>query len=250
MKYLIRVVFSFILAAACFAGCKNHATRDGEALNVKKTKNRIIVDGLIDTTWNKCKWISIGNVRLTKVAVVSKTDISGAYKILWDDENCYFLFLVHDNIKFYRQYSSAIEKAYDQQLSSSDGVAVFFDTKNSKSVPVNIKYYNYKKLTYNEDTIATSISTPLNSQIKGINFAQKDTKDGYLFEMAFPWKLLGVTAKEHLEMGMEINIIDNDNVTPGPDMIAKRQTVLAWHDNSHSNPSLRTDIYGTIVLTR
>ena len=125
---------------------------------------------------------------------------------------------------------------------------MFFDPKNQKNPVVDINSFNYKKFTYDSDSIATSKSTPVNSVVEGILFSHSDTKSGYIMEIKFPWDALGVKPGNNLKLGFETNIIDNDNDTPYPGMISKKEVILAWYDDTYDNPFNKTDKYSTLVL--
>ena len=237
--------FGFLaVVALSFSACSGSRTKT----LVQQIAAPPVIDGNIDAAWNATDWLSISHVRSTRLPVVKPADIAAAYKILWDTANCYLLFRITDDIKFCSTYTTEFERIYDLRLREHDGINLMFDPENKKSSTLDTSSFNNKKFTYNSDSICTSTSTKANSVVKGISFAQSNTKEGYLFEISLPWKALNIVPVNNKEIGFEINIIDNDNYMPFPDTQPKKSTVLAWNDATGENPFTRTDIFGTLVL--
>lgn len=228
-----------------FSACKKASHKE---VMVKSVTPSPIIDGKVDNTWNSSEWLPLNNVRWTTLEKVTKEDISAAYKILWDKENLYFLVNVTDDVKFQNTFTTEFEKKYDLRLRENDGVELFFDPKNIKFSGIDVSNFNYKKFTYDTDSISTSTSTPINSVVEGIICAQSDTKSGYMFEIKFPWKALDIKPKEGLKIGFEMNVIDNDNDVPKPEMLSEKEAILTWNNDTYKNPFNSTDIYGTLIL--
>lgn len=241
---LIKAFFFCALIAGMFSSCKDVVRNNV----INKTASAPLIDGEMDSVWNKGTWMDIKNIRWTRIKEVQPADISASFKMLWDSANCYFFVKVRDNVKFCSTYSTEFERVYDLKLKDLDGVDLFFESQNNKETALNSKTFSNKKFTYHSDSICSSGATPENAILKGIDFAQRDTKDGYIMEIKYPWKDLGIIPANNKEIGLEVNVVDNDNYVPSPGILPKKATMLSWNDITGRNPNVRTDIYGTIIL--
>jgi hypothetical protein len=243
MKYYKYSCF-WIVSCICFWGCMNNAQK----VVVNKITTAPLIDGRIDTIWNNSNWENINCIRWTRLTDVKPENISAAYKVLWDTGNCYLLFRVTDDVKFSGTYITEVEKKFDLRLPELDGVELFFDPLNKKTTSFDPGSFNNKKFTYHTDSISSTVSTPTNTSVEGISFAQSDTPNGYMLEVKFPWRILQVKPENNKEIGFEVNVIDNDNYAPSPDILPKRETVLGWNDRASQDIHKRTDVYGTLIL--
>lgn len=234
-----------LLMVSCFAACKKASHKE---VMVSSVTSPPVIDGKVDQVWNAGQWLPLNNVRWTRLEKVTKEDISAAYKVLWDQENLYFLVNVTDDVKFQNTFTTEFEKKFDLRLRDNDGVELFFDLKNTKFDGIDVNNFNYKKFTYGTDSISTSTSTPTNTVVEGIVFKQSDTKTGYMFEIKLPWKALGIVPKKSLKIGFEMNVVDNDNDVPKPDLLSEKEAILTWNNDTYGNPFNSTAIYGTLIL--
>lgn len=243
MKYS-NVFFLLLLIAVFFSACMSGG---GETV-VRKAASAPVIDGKADAVWNGGDWLPVKHIRLTRRNAVYPEDISASFKVMWDTANCYFLFDVKDDVKFFSNDTGAIEKKFDLKMRDLDGVELFFDPKNQKDAKVDTLSFNYKKFTYGSDSVCTSASTRVNRVVEGIEYFILDTEKGYMLEVKLPWKALGVKPENNMKLGFETNVVDNDNRIPYPDMLPKKESALAWHDHTRQNPFNMTDIYGTLIL--
>lgn len=244
MKYPKNVIV-LILVVLYFAACKKASHKEA---TVNSVTSPPIIDGKVDQIWNACEWLPLNNIRWSRVEKITKEDISTSYKILWDKGNLYFLVSVTDDVKFQNTFTTEFEKKFDLRLRDNDGVELFFDLNNTKYNGIDVNNFNYKKFTYDTDSISTSTSTPINAVVEGIVCKQTSTKTGYIFEIKFPWKALGIMPKKGLKIGFEMNVVDNDNDVPQPDILSEKKAILTWNNDTYENPFNTTAIYGTLIL--
>ena len=233
-----------VIIACIVSACSNNAQK----AIAKRTATPPIIDGQIDASWNNYSWLDVKNIRHSRVKQLTPDNLSGSFKVCWDTASCYFLFKITDNIKCWSNDTAGFPRIFDLRMRDYDGMEIYFDPANNRADTINIKSFNCKKFTYHSDSICSSASTPENSLLTGIQFAQSDWDKGYYFEIKLPWKNLNIQPANKLKMGFEVNVFDNDNETPSPDVLPKRASVLSWNDNTGENPMRRTDKYGYLIL--
>jgi hypothetical protein len=209
---------------------------------------KIFVDGLPhDKAWQQSNWTPVKNLRFFRLHPPSPKNISGYYKVTWDQDNCYFMFKVIDDKKYVLVTQNEIEVNYDLKVREMDGIELFFDVDRRGTEITVPADFNYLRFTYHTDTLNTSKSLQTNNFRKMVRFAQRDFLKGYFMEMAVPWQLLHVKARPDLELGFEVGIYDNDGSTY-LGAIARVQNILAWSDTTGISPSVTRANYGVLRL--
>lgn len=205
-------------------------------IKVFRSSDLVTIDGLEN------EWADVPKHKMRKevnvgINIESKFDLSGYFKILWDDNNLYFFASIQDE-------EINVSGA---QLFEKDGLEIYIDGDNSKNVapglPTTFPPPAYDS---NDDFIrfipyetnplsAWGIIDPSNFEFD-ISYNSR----GYNVEIKMPFADLPDFSADpgHL-FGVEFQLNDNDN--------DERQNFLKWKsalDNSYFDPS----IFGTAIL--
>lgn len=195
-------------------------------LRVQSTNSNIVIDGTIDAAWGAVSGQSFAN-NLIQGAVSSPNDLSGTFKLLWDNTYFYVLGEIIDDVKI-----NDSEPIYED-----DGVEVYFDYGNDKQSTYGSDDAQYS---FGWDDNGFSVSASGNSTADGIDFSIVSTANGYVFEARFPWSTLGGSASSEAIHGFDFHVNDDDNG-------GGRDGKLSWNaatDDAWQSPSL----FGEIIL--
>ena len=179
------------------------------------------IDGVIDSAWDGAAWNTLNN---TIGTIDDANDLSAQWKSTWDSENLYILVDVTDDSL---RNNSA-------QASMDDSVEIYIDADNSKGTSfdgVNDFEWAFR---YN-DPGTVHLGGNSVPDTTGINFelVANGAGTGYVLEVAVPWTTLGVTPAIDGQVGIEVQVNDDDN---GGDTEGK----LTWDDAADQaffNPS-------------
>jgi hypothetical protein len=190
-------------------------------LVVKKSKNIPVIDGKVDEIWLNTEEVPI---KKNVVGVKPESwDLSGYFKLQWDNNYLYILIDVTDE--------KQISESYREYF--KDGIELYLDLKNDKKEMYGeddfMVRYNWKH----------DISIERGISISNIIYSQSDKNNGYIMEIAFPYSASNISLKSGDFIGIDVHINDNDSNA--------RETKLAWSDDSdkaHRNPS----VFGFVKL--
>lgn len=201
-----------------------------EDVTAKQNASEMVIDGLMqESSWESQQAYPIALV--SEGTVSNESDLSGSYKVLWDQEGLYFFVSVTDDVK--------IKDSQDNYR--DDGIDIFIDLNNSKGTTYDgYDDYHYA-FRWNDETIYENSF----DAIDGVEFEIVDTDNGYNFEVKFPWTAIEVpdapfTPSAGVMIGFNVQINDDDD---GGD----RDAIIASHDainKAWQNPST----FGTMVL--
>jgi len=173
------------------------------------------IDGKIDKIWSEVELLPISNIVRGRQG--SKEDLSGAFRVLWDENYLYVLAEVIDDIKHSRGEPSW----------QNDCVEVYIDYDNSKSDSYGNDEFQFRF----EWSMKKVLTARGGKELKGIKGVQIGSKDGYVMEMAFPWAELGGPAPAGEYIGIDVHVNDNDG--------RRTEAKVAWkatRDNSYESP--------------
>ncbi|MCR6638349.1 MAG: glycosyl hydrolase family 8 [Sporocytophaga sp.] len=195
-----------------------------DLLPVYRAATAPVIDGEEDDIWSSAAEKSITKVILPTIS--SPADLSGTFKVLWNDQYFYVLADITDDVK-----TSDSDPVYED-----DGIELFFDIGNNKpsAYQNNDVQYTFR---WNSTTVS---SNPSGRSVTGINFSMKATTNGYVLEARIPWSTLQASPLAGQLHGFDIHINDDDNG-------GGRDGKLAWaaaNDDAWQNPSL----FGTMIL--
>jgi endo-1,4-beta-xylanase len=190
--------------------------------SIVSVKTKPVIDGQADDAWQAGKTNAIAKKVYGKK--VSADDVSGAFSMMWDDENLYILLTVTDDAKVHT----------GEWGHNNDSVEIYIDLGNQK-----LDSYGKTDYQIRCEWSKEGISVPIGRQLYDVTVAQADFDDGYAMEFAIPWRNLGGEVGEGDFIGIDVHINDNDKHS--------RETKLAWYasrDNSYRSPML----FGTAKL--
>ena len=159
-------------------------------------------------------------------SVSSDSDLSGAWRALWDAGYLYYLVEITDE---------ALRNDSGSNYWDDDSIDLYIDADNSKSTSYGANDYEYF-FRWND----SAVHEVKHGATGGVNFGLVAVSGGYRLEVRFPWSTLGVTPAEGNLVGTDVHVNDDDN---GGSRDAKK----AWFttvDNSWQDPSL----FGTVQL--
>jgi len=189
-----------------------------------KTSEIPIIDGIQDSSWSENQASSLENI--IGGSITDNEDLSGQFRVTWDDNRLYILLTILDDIRVDDSGSSIHE---------DDGIELYIDLDNSKNTSYGPDDYKFR-FAYNDDTVYERIR----DATKDIEFKFLDTGVGYNAEISIPWTTLGYPPHENALIGFEIQVNDDDDG-------GGRDAKIAWwgiEDIAYENPSA----FGTIKL--
>jgi hypothetical protein len=205
-------------------------------LKIVKAKTAPTIDGDLDAAWiapqidmttfvvREGETVPSGFAELD-----DSTDCYMSFRAMWDDDNLYFFVNVIDETLFGDLTSS--------EVWNQDGVEICIDGENEKNVGSQDANDIQMRWVYGATTPESAAG-----RAYGGTWAFKETDDGYNFELALPADSLLFVIEEDHEIGLEIQVNDNDGQSTNP-----RENMARWwgDDNlSWSHPEL----WGTAAL--
>ncbi len=177
------------------------------------------IDGSIDSVWAEASTDSITNV--INGTVSSDSDLSGAWRALWDNSNLYYLVEITDDA-----LNNDSTDPWDD-----DSVEIFIDADNSKGTSYDgVNDYQYV-FRWNDGTVHLGTNSATNTT--GVVFDMVSVSGGYNFELSIPWSTLGATPAGGNLIGTDVHVNDDDD-GGGRD---GKKAWFATADNSWSDPS-------------
>jgi endo-1,4-beta-xylanase len=145
---------------------------------------------------------------------------TGVGRVLWDEDNLYIRVQVSDGDL------DATAEAFHEQ----DSVEIFIEESGNKAFSYEEGVGQYRVNYLNE------VSFNPNQYESGVVSYTEETGNGYIVEMAIPWKTVNPT-EERLTIGFDLQINDASN--------GARQAVAAWNDltgQGFQDPSVFGDL--------
>lgn len=193
-----------------------------------KVSTPITIDGAIDAVWDDANVKPMNATKLLSGAVSNNADLSGYAKLLWDNNNLYFLAVVTDDTK-----QNDSQSSYDD-----DQVELYFDGNNEKAESYDDNDCQYS-FGWNDGTVVGTI--PSAASKTNITYSAVATTNGYVIEAKLPWSTIKGTATADKFIGVDFMINDDDNN-------GTRDGKLSWNsatDDAYQNASL----FGTAKLS-
>lgn len=186
-----------------------------------------IIDGIPDPLWNNYPSIDLKKVLIGTIS--SPSYLSANWKATYDNTNLYVLVQVTD--------SKLVNN--NQAVYNDDGIEIYFDAGNSKSVSYGSKQFQYA-FGWND----AAFSEYKHNAIAGIEFAQSNqgvvagcknncAAQGYTMEIKIPWSTLGISTPALYDFeGFDVMVNDNDTGTRNAKIAWTPTTDNAWQDGS------------------
>jgi hypothetical protein len=197
------------------------------ATAVEYASTPIVVDGLPESTWNGADSLNID--RLIGGDAVSADDLSAIFKVMYTDTTLYVFVDVHDESLIADSGSAWWQ---------DDSVEIYIDGDNSRGTRYDGVDDRHFIVRYNEDTFTDGQSTaPLP---EGSAVRTRVTGEGYMVEMSFPLRGLGIRPASGVGFGLDLQLNDDDNG-------GQRGRNYAWNMRQDVG-YLRTNVFGVATL--
>lgn len=192
---------------------------------IYKTDIAPVIDGEADLVWNLAERWDL-TIRADRF---DPSDLSASVQVLWDDANIYYLVRVMDD-----ELSDDSEEALAWQ---DDSVEIYIDGGNEKAS------------SYDANDAQLTLRRTMRTEVQGSsheNYADKITwmtseiEGGYLVEMALSLTDFPQVVAEGTEIGIEVQINDDDDGGEGDGLIKWMQEGPSFRDPS---------IFGTATFT-
>lgn len=222
---------SHTLYAKAFDSNNNSSTSATKTVqllpSVFKVKNAPIIDGTIDGMWSHSSVLANNVTKKVEGTITNTADLSGAFKLLWDNTYLYVLGDIVDNTKV-----NDSPESYND-----DAVEVYVDINNDKAGSYGANDVEY---TFGwKDGVVIGLN-PSERSSANVVYAIVEKAGGYVFEARIPWATLLGTPAVGQKVGFDFMINDDDDGDT-------RDGKLAWNaatDDAWQQPSL----FGTVIL--
>ncbi len=195
------------------------ADDDGVAIAIRGTP---IVDGVAEKAWELAPVIPIDKLVAESLLIPADQAARGTARLMWDDENIYVFFDVHD-----KQVGGVHPDAWEQ-----DSVEMFVDENNGKRGVYENDDFHCRS------TYRGLRSGGTNFHLTNVKTAAKATEGGYQAEMSARWRTLQPKANQ--KIGLELQI--NDDAGGG-----RRQAIAKWWTPNNSSWQ-NTSQFGDVIL--
>jgi len=192
--------------------------RQGISATIMPASTAPAIDGNVDDIWTRVPQYKLENVLSSfgdgekASAPTSPDDLSANFRGMWDENNLYLLVDVTDNVL---QHDTGPDAWYE-----SDSVEVYIDADDAKAPQYGQNDYQYG---FNWDKTSPTIHESKHNRIDGVQYAVVTTDKGYRVEAKFPWSTLGVKPSVGANVGLDVQVNDNDGG-------GKRKSKITWHD--------------------
>lgn len=177
-----------------------------------------VIDGQADAAWAQAVAYPVSKKVAASSDVIDAPVQGGVvaaeFKMLWDEDNLYYLLDVTDNTPNHNP---------EQEWYQNDSVALYIDAKDSKQDGLGATDYQFVFLW---DESNPSLSENEHGKMDGIKHAFKNTEKGYCIEVAFPWTTLGTPAP-HVGTIVGTDVLVNDNQSG-----SGRNALIGWQDDT------------------
>jgi hypothetical protein len=211
---------------------------DGNLYEIPKTTVVPVIDAIQDPVWRTLDWNFQRSYSNGNLIPDDWTDLMGAHKVMWDDNNMYVLFFTQDDNP---TGNDAVAVNWQR-----NGVEVYFDGDNSKIPGPSVTLPDHH-LTFRHEHIgheATSnwdVETGLDTTHLVWKFRDDPSMGGYWFEMSIPLEALSIPAVAGQKIGIEFQ--QNDNDGNGRDHISK------WWEMAGDSSWQFASAWGTAILS-
>lgn len=129
----------------------SQASSDRNRYNAPRATTAPVVDGVVDSVWERASWTPINVFWLGTQSNPSEQDYSGRYKALWDENYLYVLYDITDD-RIYDGVRNALDRYWED-----DTVELFIDeNKNGGQHGYNTSAWAYHISTYGDVVDSTT----------------------------------------------------------------------------------------------
>ncbi len=191
-----------------------------EIVPIKNTFDEVQIDGIMENVWENDTSFAVANI--TSGTIDDDEDLSGKFKLQYSSDGLYFIVDIKDN------YVSAPNDI--NQISQNDGIELFLDLNNHKSV-------YYEKDDYHYVFSANGMKVEKNNKsTENIDFIVNKNPVGYVVEGFIPWETVSHDPVADEYIGFEIKIIDSDEGT--------KEGKLSWWEETSESAHNKTNVFG------
>jgi hypothetical protein len=216
----------------------NFVVEDYDVFDINRTAVPPVIDGQRDGIWeNLAVQVSQNSYDNGDTPPDDGDDLSGWFRLMWDDTNLYGLFCTKDDI--------LIDEHADWW--QKDGWQIYFDADNSKGgaydqvndiqLAINHGYTSNGQINVNTSGYAGdgwAFST------EHIQFVNKDTLGGWQLEFLIPLADLQIAAADGTMIGFEAEQDDNDS--------DHREHISKWAEEDGNNAWHNPSVMGNAVV--
>jgi len=210
-------------------------------LSVHKAPSAPVIDGLMDDVW-KSNSVGVSQTSYGNGTGLpdSRDDLTGDFRLMWDDNNIYGFFTSTDDILF-----NGMTNTYE-----NDCWEVYLDADNSKGTAYDGVNDAQIRMEWGKDVAAADIEVGggvtaadvLAAVQAGAEIAQLDFDDGagWYLEFSFPLDAVQLAGVVGTEFGFETQMNDNDGTA--------RDHITKWWAQSGDVGWNNASVFGTAVL--
>jgi hypothetical protein len=197
------------------------------AAKIAQAASAPVIDGQVDEIWNQAVAHNILNVNRGQVD--SPQDLSGSFRLMWDEANLYLLAEVTDDALVNDSFFTHEDDAVELYLDGQHNIGTMYDDYDMQ-------------LKFGWDDVDNHLNDSRGNK-EGIVFASVTTENGYIIEAVIPWASIVATPALDATIGLEVMLCDDDDSL-------EREAKMAWqainNDEAWTNPSF----FGVGVLTK
>lgn len=242
------IILTFLMSAAIVLPADNKPT--GKLICPQKNDPPPVIDANIN------EWLALpgeitvnaSHVKWGKAKWENEDDLSGSFRICWDQNYLYVLAEVIDDKLLVTQSGA--------KLYQTDHIEIDIDTDYQPGVkgPYTNKQFVIAIAPGNmEDTgdPLTDIGpefyiyNPVDLKLEqNIDIAAKATEDGYIIEARIPWKILGVKPAVGVVLGIDLHLSDSDDSEDQETLTTLHPGPWPRRDRSKVQPVVLTNAAG------
>jgi hypothetical protein len=205
-------------------------------LSVYKAPSAPVIDGVMDDVWKNnsvgASQTSYGNGTSLPY---SRDDLTGDFRLMWDDTNIYGFFTFLDDIPF-----NGMTNSYE-----NDSWEVYFDADNSKGTSYDGVNDCQLRIEWQKDVDGSGVDGTAPAALladvqAGITIGQVDIDNGWELEFSIPVDAIQLDPSVDTQFGFETQQNDNDGTA--------RDHISKWWLQSGDASWNNASVFGTAVL--
>lgn len=187
------------------------------------------IDGEGDDAWGGIMGAQVISKLTFGMVSAGDPDLSGGWKMLWDEQALYVIVLVRDSLL-------RSDSTFPWE---DDAVEIFVDGDYSRGSSYDGNNDLQYVFGWKPDNVPSITEVAL-KRTQGVVAAQRTTSDGYIMEVRIPWATLGVEPMARKRLGIDVHIDDDDDG-------GNREGQKAWFASTNI-AWRRPDAFGHAVL--
>jgi hypothetical protein len=204
-------------------------------LSVYKAPSAPIIDGVMDDVW-KANSVGASETSYGNGAGLpdSREDLTGDFRLMWDDTNIYGFFTFLDDVPF-----NGMTNTYE-----NDCWEVYFDADNSKGTSYDGINDVQLRIEWQKDVAGADIDGTSGAVLTAVQadavIGQVDVDYGWELEFSIPLDAIQLDGSVDTQFGFETQMNDNDGTA--------RDHITKWWLQSGDASWNNASVFGTAVL--